>query len=99
MSDMIERVAKALFYARERRRAEEFACACVGPPQGDTTGWCCCAKRNAEDDARAVLSELLTPSTAMLIAGVKAMRNDDLDVTEKELLLGWRAMISKAMEE
>lgn len=47
---------------------------------------------------RAALSELLTPSTAMLIAGVKAMRNPDLDVTEKELALGWRAMISKAME-
>jgi hypothetical protein len=90
MSDsMVERVAKAI-------NAGGMAWLNENDPKRMSLSWA-----DVPDDvfAKAALSELLTPSTAMLIAGVRAMRVDDLDVTEKELALGWRAMISKAMEE
>jgi len=84
MSDMSERIARAIYEASPRNK-----------PWHALTAF----KRNAYmREARDVLSVLHEPSISMLIAGVKAMRNPDLDVTEKELALGWRAMISKAME-
>lgn len=87
MSDMIERMARALMSVNGTGCDVREGC------ENASEGLCACRR-----DARAAMSAFREPSTAMLIAGVKAMRNPDLDVTEKELALGWRAMISKAME-